>query len=265
MRTCMWPRLALGLTLVGAPGASATDYWDASVIKDNSAIETYNEMYHGVSQQHDLEANAGPEADEDWSFVLANEFSSYEAIIDSTSADIDTSFAFTFERFAADGTSLQQLSEAANVGAPVTTNRALRWRSGDPFMLNFLRVRSGGCTTTCSAAAQYRIRFYETTITVPRFNNLAERPGRVLAARDQVRLPGGAVPELDEHRLQRNVRGADDELRLVEGLLVESHSGLPGNGGKGQGAGEATGEGEKRARPAPEGSVGLCHATPRRG
>jgi hypothetical protein len=171
MRSCVWPRLALGLALVGASGASATDYWDASVVKDNSAIETYNEMYHGVSQQHDLQANAGPVADEDWSFILSNEFSSYEAIIDSTSADIDTSVALTFQRFAADGTSVIQQSEAANVGAPVTTNRALRWGSGDPFALTFLRVRSGGCTTTCSAAAQYRIRFYETTITVPRFNN----------------------------------------------------------------------------------------------
>jgi hypothetical protein len=34
-----------------------------------------------------------------------------------------------------------------------------------------IRVRSGGCTTTCGAHDVYRIRAYETTYTIPRFNN----------------------------------------------------------------------------------------------
>jgi len=168
MRDCVWPRLALGLALLGAPGASATDYWDASVIKDNSAIETYNEMYHGVSQQHDLQANAGPVADEDWSFVMNAPYSSYEVIVDSASADV---FEVELTRLDANGTTVIQQSEAANLGAAVATNRALRWLGPNIFYLNFLRVRSGGCITTCGPAAQYHIRFYDTTIAVPRFNN----------------------------------------------------------------------------------------------
>jgi hypothetical protein len=160
--------LALGLALFGARTAPATDYWDASVITDNTAIDTYNEMSHGVSQQHDLEASAG--ADEDWSFLMNAPFSSYEVVVDSASADV---FPIELTRLGPDGSTVVQQGEPVNVGAAITTNRALRWDNAFPetFSLNFLRVRSGGCTDTCGAAAQYRIRLYETTISVPRFNN----------------------------------------------------------------------------------------------
>jgi len=164
--------LAVLLSLILGRTTSATDYWDASVTNDDNAVNTYNEMYHGVSQQHDLETHPGPVLDSDWSFLFAAPYSSYEALIDSTSADINTSIPQTFMRFAADGTSIVQLSEAANVGASVTTNRALRWKNQTGnFAMTFLQVDSGGCTTTCGSAAQYHIRFYDTTIAVPRFNN----------------------------------------------------------------------------------------------
>src|SRR5262245_2889025 len=90
MRKGVWLVPPISLILVGGWPASATDYWDASVINDNSAIATYNELYHGLSQQHDLEANPGPTADEDWYFFFNRPFSSYEAVIDSASADIAT-------------------------------------------------------------------------------------------------------------------------------------------------------------------------------
>jgi hypothetical protein len=34
-----------------------------------------------------------------------------------------------------------------------------------------IRVRSGGCTTDCGPDDEYRIRVYETTYSIPRFNN----------------------------------------------------------------------------------------------
>jgi hypothetical protein len=163
--------LAVLLSLIAGRTASATDYWDASLTNDDNAINTYNEMYHGVSQQHDLEAHPGPVADEDWSFLMNAPYSSYEAILDSGSADI---YDPLFHRINADGTTMAQASEAANFGASITTNRALRWRTlpAETFTLNFLRIRAA-CGTNCGSAAQYRIRFYETTIAVPRFNNAA--------------------------------------------------------------------------------------------
>ena len=59
MRSNILLRVALGLTVVGAPIASATDYWDLSSNNDNG-ITTRTNLLHGASQQHDLEANPGP-------------------------------------------------------------------------------------------------------------------------------------------------------------------------------------------------------------
>jgi hypothetical protein len=172
MRRSGWLALALSLILVGAWTASATDYWDASVINDNSAASTFNELTHGLSQQHDLEANPGPVADEDWLYGFDAPRSSYEAVLDAASADIDTSVPASLERLDGSGTTVLQTSEGVNVGAPVSVARALRWQNTSAaFTLNHLRVRSGGCTTACGAAGQYRIQFRDTTVAVPRFNN----------------------------------------------------------------------------------------------
>jgi len=42
-----------------------------------------------------------------------------------------------------------------------------------PLLNGTLRVRSGGCTS-CGADDVYRLRAYETTLRLPRFNNLAQ-------------------------------------------------------------------------------------------
>jgi hypothetical protein len=173
MRKTFWLGSAILLTFLGGWTASATDYWDASTTTDNSPIETYNELDHGLSQQHDLEFNPGPVADEDWYYEFTAPRSSYEAVIDSASADVSTDSA-SLERLDGSGTTVIQSSEAANVGATVSTNWALRWQNTNPtFTLNYLRVRNGafGCGTLCGPAAQYRIRVYDTTVAVPRFNN----------------------------------------------------------------------------------------------
>jgi hypothetical protein len=171
MRKTLWLVPAISLILVGGWTASATDYWDASAITDNDPISTFNEFHHGVSQQHDLEANMGPVADEDWYYEFTGPGSSYEAVIDSASADVDMNGP-ALQRLDSAGSTVIQTSEAATVGATVGTSRALRWQNANTtFTLNYLRVRSSGCTTDCGSAAQYHFRSYETTIAVPRFNN----------------------------------------------------------------------------------------------
>ena len=49
--------------------------------------------------------------------------------------------------------------------------RSLRWQTSTGGALNLVRVQSAGCTTNCGADDTYRLRAYETTYTVPRFNN----------------------------------------------------------------------------------------------
>ena len=167
MRSIVRLSLALGLGLLAARTAQA-DYWDASVLNDDSSLLTGNEMSHGVSQQHDLQAHAGPVADQDWSLVELTPYSSYEAIVDSVSRDL---LPFSFTRMASDGTTQLQSGEFVNTSV-AGVNVAMRWSwASDLFDTNFLRVGDAGCTTSCTGAAQYHIRFHETTISVPRFNN----------------------------------------------------------------------------------------------
>jgi len=175
MRRNAWLSLALGLTLLGARTASATDYWDLAAFGDSGSF-TFNELVHGSSQQHDLEANPGPIADEDWYIVNSYPGSSYEAVIDSASGDLLMSNPLSnFERIDFSGTTVVQTSERANVGVTLGYSVALRWQNTGPAIdQQFLRARTVlGCGAGCDAGDQYHIRFSETTVAVPRFNNAA--------------------------------------------------------------------------------------------
>ena len=174
-RKSAWLSLALGLALFGG-GRATADYWDVGVFTDNSFGNTRNELVHGTSQQHDLEANGGGleglVADQDWYIVISDTTSSYEAVIDGTGGDINF---VGFDRIAEDGTTVLQSSDPANPGgAGAGFSRALRWQNTATTGIadkQYLRVQSGNCTTDCLPKDQYHIRFYETTVSVPRFNN----------------------------------------------------------------------------------------------
>jgi hypothetical protein len=176
MRSLPYPSLALGLTLLGAPTARAHDYWDLASTTDDGPIAV-NELVHGASQQHDLETKAGPAADQDWYLALSYAASSYEAVIDATSGDLMLFLSSAnFERLDAATTTVVQWSEKANPG-PVGggASVALRWENTNVGTLgaqfHWLRVRSGQCGLACGPEDQYRLRFLDTTIAVPRFNN----------------------------------------------------------------------------------------------
>ena len=58
---------------------------------------------------------------------------------------------------------------------PVGTgqSRSLRWENSTAAELDTqtVRVQSGDCTTNCGTDDTYRVRAYETTLAIPRFNN----------------------------------------------------------------------------------------------
>jgi len=172
MRSLTYLGVALGLTLFGAPSAWAHDYWDLASTTDDGP-QVVNEVVHGASQQHDLETKAGPLADEDWFFVVSYAASSYEAVVDATSGDLALFItSANFQRLDVTGTTVIQMSEQANVGAPFAgASVALRWQNTGPLVEQWLVVRSATCGLTCGAEDQYHIRFYDTTVAVPRFNN----------------------------------------------------------------------------------------------
>jgi hypothetical protein len=162
MRKNAWLALGLGLALVSGRAARA-DVWDIQTQNDGSSA-TENELVHGSDQLHDL--GGPPLPDQDWFALGQKPFSSYEAVADATSGDIGPSLAL--DRVDSAGSILQP-SQAVGVGY----TKSLRWANLTANEVNdeFVRVMSAGCDTNCGPEDVYRIRFAETTYSIPRFNN----------------------------------------------------------------------------------------------
>jgi uncharacterized repeat protein (TIGR01451 family) len=143
--------------------------------RDNSASAATavgrrdGELSHGTNEVYDLAAGPGPVADEDVFRINQKPFSSYEVVVDATSGDIGTGAGPLLERLAADGTTVIQTATAVGTGP----SRSLRWRntSSSEVEGETVRVRSASCGTDCGPDDVYRIRAYETTFSIPRFNN----------------------------------------------------------------------------------------------
>jgi len=125
------------------------------------------ELSHGFELLEDLGA-AGGNADTDSYKISQKPFSSYEAVVDSTSGDIGPTLAV--DRIGPDGTTVLQSSQPVGVGF----TRSLRWMNTTASVIEdeTVRVQSGQCTTDCGPDDVYFIRGYETTYSVPRFNNV---------------------------------------------------------------------------------------------
>jgi hypothetical protein len=164
MRKKTWLVLTMAAALAGSPARA--DVWDVQTQSDNTTA-TENELVHGSDQMHDLEALPGPAADEDWYRISQKPYSSYEVVVDATSGDIG--LTLVLERIASNGTTVLQSSSSIGVGF----SRSLRFTNATAAAIDdqYIRVKSGTCTTTCGPEDVYRLRAYETTYAVPRFNN----------------------------------------------------------------------------------------------
>ncbi len=134
------------------------------------------ELTHGADAWQSLAAQAGV-ARTDYYRVAQQPYSSYEVVVEGGSGDVQP---VQLERLGADNTTvLPPASGAIGSGAA----RSLRWRnaSSSTVTTHALRVRSGGsCGTDCGADDVYRIRFYETTCSIPRFNNSSSQQAAVI-------------------------------------------------------------------------------------
>jgi hypothetical protein len=155
--------LATGLAV--AP-LLAIDVWDQATEDDNGS-GTDNGLIHGTEQLHDLCAE-GVVADQDWYTLTYASRSSYEVLIDGTTCDMNLTTS-DVSRIGSDGvTPLQNSVGLAGYSV------VLRWQNNTATSeTNFIRVFGASCGTTCSSNDQYRIRMYETTYAIPRFNNSA--------------------------------------------------------------------------------------------
>ena len=166
----VWMVLGLGISLAAA-GPARADVWDVQTSNDNTPGGTQNELVHGGDQIHDLGALAGPAADQDWYRIGQKAFASYEVTVDATSGDIGA--GVLLQRFASDG--VTPLQTAVPVTAGLNYSQSLRFMNATavPIDDQYVRVVSSGCTTDCGPDDVYRLRSFETTQSIPRFNNVA--------------------------------------------------------------------------------------------
>ena len=131
-----------------------------------------SELFHGFNELENLAAVGGVQ-NLDYYRLSQKPYSSYEVLVDATSGDIGNGFPLqplNVERMAPDGTTVIAHS------FPVSPLAFSRWMPiiniGSAEVNNqTVRVRSGGCTTDCGPDDVYQIHFFETTYSIPRFNN----------------------------------------------------------------------------------------------
>lgn len=154
-------------TLAGLAVPAAADVWDVQNDNDNSQT-TDNELIHGSMQLHDLGVLTTNNADEDWYVVGQAPRASYEVVVDGISGDVSDKGVSVVRL--APNLALLQTSEPISVGLDYA--RSLRWEntSATPVNDQYLRIVSTSCTTDCGTDDTYRVRFYETTFAIPRFN-----------------------------------------------------------------------------------------------
>jgi hypothetical protein len=148
------------LNLSAPVNATIGDGQGTGTIGDDDAPSlSSNELSHGAAQWADL--MVGP----DFYRVGQRPFSSYEVAIDGTSGDI---VPVALERLAGDNLSVLQAASPVAIGDTVS----LRFENTTSLTVvnQHLRV-SGSCAGGCGTDDAYRIRAFETTYAVPRFNN----------------------------------------------------------------------------------------------
>jgi Calx-beta domain/FG-GAP-like repeat len=133
-----------------------------TILDDDAPSPSDDELIHGWSQTGDL-AQA-PDV-----FRLQQQpYSSYEAIVDAVTGDAP---AALLERIASDNVTVLQSGAAVGTG----TARRLAWQSSLPTAASGQSLRVGGtpCAPPCGTDDVYRIRLYDTTYSISRFNNSA--------------------------------------------------------------------------------------------
>ena len=160
------------VNLSNAVGAPIVDGQGLGTIVDDDGTPTTpdqtGELSHGFRITEDL-ASQGGNPDVDTFAISQKPFSSYEVVVDATSGDITPVGLDLTDG----GTTV--LASSVAVGTGTGQSRSLRFRNTTAASIDTqaVRVQSGDCTTNCDTNDTYRLRAYETTSSIPRFNNSA--------------------------------------------------------------------------------------------
>jgi Calx-beta domain len=144
----------------------ASDTALGRIVDDDGGVITLRALGHGTVRAGDLSA-AGGLATTDLYVLNQPPRTSWEVVVDETSGDIGNGQGPAVERIANDLTTVLQPSVPVGPGPA----RSLRWRNTTSVAADsYVRIRSVACGTDCGADDVYRVRAYETTVRVPRFN-----------------------------------------------------------------------------------------------
>jgi hypothetical protein len=193
-----------------------------TIVDDDGGAPLLLELAHGFSTTRDFGAGSAH------LFRLRQApRSSYEVVVDGLSGDVGA--AGPLVRLLA-----SDLATVLSDSLPVGTgkSRSLAWEnaSGSAVLGEYVLVQSAGCSA-CAASDAYRIRAYDTTASVARFNNsgnqvsvlvLENRAGRTLSGNAHFWSPQGALLASSPFTL---ASGA------VSSLNTSTVPGLPGQSG----------------------------------
>jgi hypothetical protein len=135
----------------------------ATILDDDAASAGSDELFHGWSQTGDL-----AQAPDVYRLRQAP-YASYEAVLDAVTGDAPS--PPVLQRIGADNVTVLQSAAVSAAGG----SHRLAWRNDLPSAVSTqsLRVGGAGCAPACGADDVYRIRLYETTYSITRFNNSA--------------------------------------------------------------------------------------------
>jgi len=148
------------VNLSGAANATVVDGQAlGTVLDDDTPSLSSNELNHGTAQRGDLAVRP------DYYRIGQRPFSSYEVVVDETSGDI---VPVALHRLASNNVTVVQAAQAISVGGSVS----LRWQNSTAATVVNQQIRMDAtCAAGCGPDDVYRIRAFETTYRVPRFNN----------------------------------------------------------------------------------------------
>lgn len=153
-----------GVNLSNAVGATIADGQGVGTIANDDPVI---ELAAGSAAEYDLAAGGGASGARIFR-IRQQPRSSYEIVVDATSGDLTP--GLRLDRTGADATTVLQSSVPVST---VNAARSLRWQTTVSTVQDgqFVRVGAGSCGSQCGADDRFRVRAYDTTYSVPRFNN----------------------------------------------------------------------------------------------
>jgi hypothetical protein len=165
------PNETFNLNLGSPVNATVTDGLGVATILNDDPSTTLTEIE--LSHQTDRQVALAPAPPVHWYRIGQKPHSSYEVVVDATTGDIAGALPLAVERVRWDQTTVLQQSTAIGGPAGIGFTRSLRWQNSTSASVNgeLIRVVSTSCNP-CFRSDIYRVRTFDTTYAIPRFNNV---------------------------------------------------------------------------------------------